>query len=155
TTLSRHDKEHGMIYSDTPPYDILQNNNLSFIQIQKMKRFARFWDIFYNSGSFENTVKLLWTSSSNEGVFNSFYAFSEWIYTQTLSTWKISLDRQITLIYEYLILSHECETVQKALMEDLSKRPEKTIPFFLRQSTAENKNKSEKSITPKRQANRI
>ncbi|MDO9206791.1 MAG: radical SAM protein, partial [Sulfuricurvum sp.] len=26
TTLSRHDKEHGMIYSDTPPYDILQNN---------------------------------------------------------------------------------------------------------------------------------
>lgn len=155
TTLSRHDQAHGMIYSDTPPYDILQNNNLTFIQIQKMKRFARFWDIFYNSGSFENTVKLLWASGSNEDVFNSFYAFSEWIYTQTLSTWKISLDRQITLIYEYLILSHECETVQKALMEDLSKRPEKTIPFFLRQSTAENKNKSEKSITPKRQAKRI
>ncbi|MDP3301796.1 MAG: DUF4080 domain-containing protein, partial [Sulfuricurvum sp.] len=43
TTLSRHDKEHGMIYSDIPPYDILQNNNLSFVQIQKMKRFARFW----------------------------------------------------------------------------------------------------------------
>jgi len=190
TTLSRHDKEHGMIYSDTPPYDILQNNNLSFEQIQKMKRFARFWDIFYNSGSFENTVKLLWTvpvigysfsvipchdteSSTPKWipyqvrddeervqddelptVFNNFYAFSEWIYTQTLSTWKISLDRQITLIYGYLILNNNTETVQKALMEDLSKRPEKTIPFFLRQSTAENKNKSEKSITPKRQAAR-
>ncbi|MDD5065168.1 MAG: DUF4080 domain-containing protein [Phycisphaerae bacterium] len=164
TTLSRHDKEHGMIYSDTPPYDILQNNNLSFEQIQKMKRFARFWDIFYNSGSFENTVKLLWTvpvipdSIGNPAlspVFNSFYAFSEWIYTQTLSTWKISLDRQITLIYDYLILSHEPQVVQKALMEDLSKRPEKTIPFFLRQSTSENKKNSDKSITPKRQANRI
>jgi len=151
TTLSRHDKEHGMIYSDTPPYDILQNNNLSFEQIQKMKRFARFWDIFYNSGSFENTVKLLWNNGS---VFEHFYAFSEWIYTQTLSTWKISLDRQITLIYDYLILSHESDTVQKALIEDMSKRPEKTVPFFLRQSTIENKNKnkSEKSITPKRQA---
>jgi len=145
-----------------------------------MKRFARFWDIFYNSGSFENTVKLLWTlpvigysfsvipchdteSSTpkwipyqvRDDVFNSFYAFSEWIYTQTLSTWKISLDRQITLIYDYLILSNEPEVVQKALMDDLSKRPEKTIPFFLRQSTAENKTKSEKSITPKRQAKRI
>lgn len=152
TTLSRHDKEHGMIYSDTPPYDILQNNNLSFEQIQKMKRFARFWDIFYNSGSFENTVKLLW---DKESVFNSFYAFSEWIYTQTLSTWKISLDRQITLIYDYLILSHDRETVEKALTEDMSKRPEKTIPFFLRQKTLENKNKNEKSVTPKRQANRI
>ncbi len=152
TTLSRHDKEHGMIYSDTPPYDILQNNNLSFEQIQKMKRFARFWDIFYNSGSFECTVKLLWDNGS---VFENFYAFSEWIYTQTLSTWKISLDRQITLIYDYLILSHEPEVVQKALMDDLSKRPEKTIPFFLRQSTSENKKNSDKSITPKRQANRI
>ncbi|HEX5710618.1 MAG TPA: DUF4080 domain-containing protein [Sulfuricurvum sp.] len=152
TTLSRHDKEHGMIYSDIPPYDILQNNNLSFIQIQKMKRFARFWDIFYNSGSFENTVQLLWKDQS---VFEPFYAFSEWIYTQTLSTWKISLDRQITLIHDYLILSHESETVQKALMDDLSKRPEKTIPFFLRQSTIENKKSMDKSITPKRQAKRI
>ena len=151
TTLSRHDKEHGMIYSDTPPYDILQNNNLTFIQIQKMKRFARFWDIFYNSGSFDTTVKLLWSEGK---VFDGFYAFSEWIYTQTLSTWKISLDRQITLVYEFLILTHEIDTVQNALMEDLSKRPEKTIPFFLRQSSAD-KRKHEKSVTPKRQANRI
>jgi hypothetical protein len=174
TTLSRHDTVHGMIYSDIPPYDILQNNNLNFEQIQKMKRFARFWDIFYNSGSFENTVKLLWTprhcehseaihwtatatprSDDIPAVFKNFYAFSEWIYTQTLSTWKISLDRQITLIYDYLILNNDSQIVQKALMDDLSKRPEKTIPFFLRQSTIENKNKSEKSVTPKRQAKRI
>jgi hypothetical protein len=39
--------------------DILQNNNLSFIQIQKMKRFARFWDIFYNSGNFDLSVERL------------------------------------------------------------------------------------------------
>lgn len=151
TTLSRHDKEHGMIYSDTPPYDILQNNVLSFEQIQKMKRFARFWDIFYNSGSFENTVRLLW---KNESVFENFYAFSEWIYTQTLSTWKISLDRQITLIYDFLVLNHNSEIVQKALIEDMSKRPEKTIPFFLRQSSTLSKKNTEKIITPKRQVAR-
>ncbi len=156
TTLSRHDKEHGMIYSDTPPYDILQNNNLSFIQIQKMKRFSRFWDIFYNSGNFEKTVKLLWTKVHDDElppVFDAFYAFSEWIYTQTLSTWKISLDRQITLIHDYLILAHEIQTVQNALIEDMSKRPEKTIPFFLRKSTEE-KTKSGKIVTPKRQTQR-
>lgn len=160
TTLSRHDALHGMIYSDIPPYDILQNNNLSFEQIQKMKRFARFWDIFYNSGSFDHTVKLLWTvpvipgSIGNPAVFEGFYAFSEWIYTQTLSTWKISLDRQISLLHDYLVLTHDSEQVQKSLMDDLSKRPEKTIPFFLRQSTAEKKKNTEKIITPKRQAAR-
>ncbi|MDD5159509.1 MAG: DUF4080 domain-containing protein [Sulfuricurvum sp.] len=151
TTLSRHDREHGMIYSDTPPYDILQNNLLSFVQIQKMKRFARFWDIFYNSGSFNTSVQLLW---SEDKVFDGFYAFSEWIYTQTLSTWKIALERQITLLYEYLILTHDEEQVQKALMEDLSTRPEKTIPFFLRQKTQASPKSADNSVTPKRQAKR-
>lgn len=152
TTLSRHDQAHGIIYSDTPPYDILQNNLLSYTEIQKMKRFARFWDIFYNSGSFATTAPMLW----NEGkVFEGFYAFSEWIYAQTLSTWKISLERQIALLYEYLILTHDQESVQNALIHDLSARPEKTIPFFLRQSTAEHKSKEKRDVTPKRQAKRI
>lgn len=177
TTLSRHDKTHGMIYSDTPPYDILQNNLLSFTEIQKMKRFARFWDIFYNSGSFDKTVKLLWTPSlipchdtestppkwipyqvqddQTLPVFTSFYAFSLWIYTQTLSTWKISLERQIALIHAYLIQYHDKEVVEAALMEDLSGRPDKTIPFFLRQSAQEKTEKQEKSITPKRQSKRV
>ncbi|MDD2367908.1 MAG: DUF4080 domain-containing protein [Sulfuricurvum sp.] len=151
TTLSRHDREHGMIYSDIPPYDILQNNLLSFVQIQKMKRFARFWDIFYNSGSFNKTVPLLW----NEGkVFEGFYAFSEWIYAQTLSTWKISLERQIALLHTYLCEHHEKEIVEAALTQDLAERPEKTIPFFLRQSTQEKKEKESKAVTPKRQAKR-
>lgn len=152
TTLSRHDEKHGMIYSDTPPYDILQNNLLSFAQIQKMKRFARFWDIFYNSGSFSATAPMLWSEGK---VFEGFYAFSEWIYAKTLSTWKISLERQIALLYEYLILTHDTQSVQKALMHDLSARPEKTIPFFLRQSTADYQRKEKKEVTPKRQAKRL
>jgi len=174
TTLSRHDQAHGMIYSDTPPYDILQNNLLSFSDIQKMKRFARFWDIFYNSGSFTKTVPLLWSSPvipAKAGiqldprvkpeddelppVFNSFYAFSEWIYTQTLSTWKISLERQIALIHAYLCEHHDKEIVEAALIEDLAQRPEKTIPFFLRQSTQDKKEKEAKAVTPKRQAKRV
>lgn len=152
TTLSRHDLYHGMIYSDIPPYDILQNNLLSFSDIQKMKRFARFWDIFYNSGSFTKTVPLIW---SNGSVFDGFYAFSEWIYIQTLSTWKISLERQISLIHAYLCEHYDKEIVEAALVEDLAQRPEKTIPFFLRQSTQEKKEKEAKSVTPKRQAARI
>lgn len=152
TTLSRHDEKHGMLYSDTPPYDILQNNLLSFTQIQKMKRFARFWDIYYNSGSFTVTAPMLWSEGK---VFEGFYAFSEWIYAQTLSTWKISLERQIALLYEYLILTHDTQSVQKALMHDLSVRPEKTIPFFLRQSSLGYKNKEKKDVTPKRQTRRI
>jgi radical SAM superfamily enzyme YgiQ (UPF0313 family) len=152
TTLSRHDKEHGMIYSDIPPYDILQNNHLSFKQIQKMKRFARFWDLYYNSGNFDKSVKLLW---KEEKVFDGFYSFSEWIFTQTLSTWKISLDRQISLMYEYLLPHTQLEVIQTALIEDINTTPGRRIPFFLTHDVSkEGPKNTEKQVTPKRQAKR-
>lgn len=153
TTLSRHDKEHGMIYSDIPPYDILQNNNLSFTQIQKMKRFARFWDLYYNSGNFDKSVKLLWR---DEKVFDGFYAFSEWIFMQTLSTWKISLDRQISLMYEYLLPHTALDVIQAALIEDINTTPGRRIPYFLTHDVSkEGPKNTEKHVTPKRQAKRI
>ncbi len=152
TTLSRHDKEHGMIYSDIPPYDILQNNLLSFTQIQKMKRFARFWDLYYNSGNFDKSVRLLWQDGK---VFNGFYAFSEWIFTQTLSTWKISLDRQISLMYDYLLPNTPLEVIQNRLIEDIETTPGRRIPYFLTHDVSKEGPKSiEKQVTPKRQAKR-
>ncbi len=153
TTLSRHDREYMMVYSDTPPYDILQNDRLSFVQIQKMKRFARFWDIFYNSGNFSTAVTMIWREGK---VFEGFYAFSEWIYGQTLSTWKISIDRQIMLLHTYLCRFHDKTAVEAALLDDLSVRDEKIIPFFMRQTASNPKNRSENTdITPKRQSKRI
>lgn len=154
TTLSRHDVEHGMLYSDTPPYDILQNNLLSFSQIQKMKRFARFWDMFYNSGNFDVAVRLLW---NNGKVFEEFYAFSEWIYTQTLSTWKISLDRQTTLLYEYLKNKTDQGYIETALLEDIAKTPGRTLPTYLRTAQSRsgaNSSEETSATTPKRQAKR-
>ncbi|MFZ5374460.1 MAG: DUF4080 domain-containing protein, partial [Campylobacterota bacterium] len=151
TTLSRHDAAHGMLYADTPPYDILQNDLLSFTQIQKMKRFARFWDIYYNSGNFDSTVRLLWEGKS---VFESFYAFSEWIYARTLSTWKISLERQSALIYEYLCTLRDTDTVRSTLLEDIAKSEGRTLPHYLKHET-NNRDESKKSVVPKRQAKRM
>lgn len=72
TTIDRHDIKFGMRYSDIPPYDILSNDILSFKDIQKMKRFSRFWDLTYNSGNFKKSISLLW---ENDTVYDGFYAF--------------------------------------------------------------------------------
>lgn len=152
TTLSRHDRLHGMIYSNIPPYDILQNNNLSFIQIQKMKRFARFWDIYYNSGNFSQSVQLLWDEGK---VFEGFHDFSEWIYTQTLSTWKISLDRQIALLYDYLIQHYNPLMIEEKILEDIAKTPGRKLSASLKSTFAENNAGRQSAITPKRQAKRF
>lgn len=131
TYINRHDIEHGMIYSDIPPYDILQNNLLSFTDIQIMKRFARFWDLTYNSGNFKKSVKLIW---QNESVFESFYKFGMWIYEQTDSTWKISLQRLGELLFTYLTETKKisAELVAKEMLHDMMKLKGRAVPPYLR-----------------------
>lgn len=134
THIDRHDEPFGMVYSDIPPYDILKNSELSFEDIQKMKRFARFWDLTYNSGNFKKTMPLFWEGKS---VYENFAAFSFWIYEQTDSTWKISLERLGELIFRYLceVKSLEPQNVANAMLEDMLKLKGRAVPKYLRSYT--------------------
>jgi radical SAM superfamily enzyme YgiQ (UPF0313 family) len=131
THIHRHDKPYKMVYSDRPPYDILQNSELSFKDIQIMKRFARFWDIYYNSGNFKNSIKLLWEGSS---VYKNFYTFSLWIYKQTDATWKIALPRQGELLFNYLTQEKKIEEkrVATAMLKDMLKLKGRATPTYLK-----------------------
>ena len=131
THIERHDKEYAMVYSDKPPYDILQNRDLSFLDIQIMKRFARFWDLLYNSGNFKNSLKLLY---AGESVYENFYALSLWIYEQTQSTWKISLDRLGALFFTYLTEQKgvDAQSVADEMLKDMLKLKGRAVPVYLK-----------------------
>lgn len=131
TYIDRHDEAFGMIYSDIPPYDILQNSVLSFNDIQIMKRFARFWDLTYNSGNFKKSVKLIW---QEESVYENFYDFGMWIYKQTDSTWQISLQRLGEMLFIYLTESKKLppDIVAKAMLDDMMKLKGRAIPSYLK-----------------------
>lgn len=152
TTLNRHDIMFEMEYSDIPPYDVLKTSKVSFLEVQKMKRFARYWDIYYNSGNFKKSVKLLWKDSS---VFHEFFAFSEWIYMQSASTWKIALERQAQFIFEYLTKKFTAEEVAEALIDDIMKIKGRNVPKYLQPYMQEMKvEQKELSGSNKRQAKR-
>jgi len=120
-----------MVYSDIPPYDILKNDQLSFEDIQQMKRFSRFWNLYYNSGNFKDSVALLWPAGD---VFEQFHAFSLWVYKQTQSTWKISLDRLAKLLFDYLTnkLGYEEQATAEMLIHDIMKLGGRKMPNFLK-----------------------
>ncbi len=131
TTLHRHDDAYGMVYADKPPYDILRNTVLSFTDIQRMKRFARFWDLYYNSGNFKQSMPMLWQDGD---VFTHFFDFSLWIYAQTRSTWKISLERLAKLLFDYRTQVQHADAAEVAhlLLEDLLKLEGRKVPAFLK-----------------------
>ena len=136
THISRHDETFGMVYSDLPPYDILKNNQLSFHDIQIMKRFARFWDLTYNSGNFKNSIDLVW---QEESVFENFYKLGMWIYEQTNSTWMISLQRLGELLFLYLTEVKDLapEMVAQKMLEDMMKLKGRAVPAYLKPYSAD------------------
>ena len=97
--ISRHDEEWGMVYSPYPPYELRENKLLDFFTVQRLRRFARYWDLIANSGVFAETVKVLCGGAS---PFNDFLALSDWLYGRTRQTYAISRSRLRELLLEYL-----------------------------------------------------
>jgi radical SAM superfamily enzyme YgiQ (UPF0313 family) len=60
TPIIRHDADWQMVYHPHPPYEILQNKLIDFATMQKLRRFARYWDLVGNSGNFIETTPLIW-----------------------------------------------------------------------------------------------
>ena len=60
TPIVRHDAEWQMVYNPRPPYEILQNKLIDFATMQRLRRFARYWDLVGNSGNFIATTPLIW-----------------------------------------------------------------------------------------------
>ena len=97
--------------------------------MQDMKRFARFWDIVYNSGNFVKSSKLLFKDGK---VFENFFDFSKWIYKRSESTFKISLDRVAEYLFEYLSRDYEEEILVKTILDDVMMIEGRKIPPFLK-----------------------
>ncbi|MBL7004412.1 MAG: DUF4080 domain-containing protein [Gammaproteobacteria bacterium] len=114
TPIIRHTNKYQLIFSPQAPYNILQNRDLSFIDLQDLNRFARYWNLVGNSGRFKHTLKHL----LKDNPFNEFMAFTRWLFNSTQQTHKIALPRLFKLVYQYL--KDEPELIN-AMQQDFTK----------------------------------
>ena len=105
TPIIRHDQPWEMIYSAHPPYEILRNKLLDFATMQRLRRFARYWDLTANSGNFIETTPLIWSRGSTP--FAAFMDFSEWLYGRIGRRHGIALATLAELLFEYLTTRRE------------------------------------------------
>lgn len=98
--IARHSLEFGMVYSPCPPYELRQNSLLDFFSMQRLRRFARYWELIANSGIFPETTRLLLCTGSSP--FGNFLTFSDWLYSRTGQSHSIARARLRTLLLEYL-----------------------------------------------------
>jgi radical SAM superfamily enzyme YgiQ (UPF0313 family) len=116
TPIVRHDREWEMVYSPYPPYEILRNRLLSFETLQRLRRFAKFWDLFANSGRFYQTLPLLWADDGSP--FKGFLRFSDWLGAQIGRTHSLALVSLAENLHRYLISELSCPGATEALRAD-------------------------------------
>jgi radical SAM superfamily enzyme YgiQ (UPF0313 family) len=131
TPIVRHDAEWRMIYHPQPPYEILSTKLIDFATMQRLRRFARYWDLVGNSGNFVETTPLLW--DGGRSPFNAFLRFSDWLYARVGRTDSIALARMAELLFEHLTkeLGQEPAQVAAALWRDYQRGGRHDLPGFL------------------------
>jgi radical SAM superfamily enzyme YgiQ (UPF0313 family) len=158
TPIVRHDDEWRMVYHPHPPYEILQNRLIDFATMQKLRRFARFWDLIGNSGNFIETTPLIWSAAS---PFEAFLDFSEWLYARTGRTDSIALVRLMDWLFEFLTgeLRLDARQAANALWHDYQRGGRHDKPGFLKDFLPADKTviplPGTKATLPKRQARHL
>ena len=148
TPIVRHDAQFNMIYDQCPPYEILNTNDIKFTELQRIKRFARYWDLVGNSGNFVNSVRLIWEKSNTP--FVSFMRFSDWIYRTTGRRHGIALTKLVECMFQYLVefSSITPEFAAKTLWEDYQRGGRNDRPIILRPYLEESDSKNSRLTEP-------
>ena len=135
TPIIRHDAEWQMRYNPHPPYEILQNKLVDFGAMQRLRRFARYWDLVGNSGNFVESTPLLWSPPSpGLSPFAAFIRWSDWLFAQVGRTDSIALVRLSELLFRFLCgeVGLDRKPVAGALWRDWQRGGRTEVPEFLR-----------------------
>jgi hypothetical protein len=147
--IARHTESHAMRYQPAPPYNVLATDCIDFATMQRLSRFARYWDLIANAGRFRATLPLL----LDVAPFARFLKLSDWLYGEVGQTHRIQLPRLFTLLHRALTgpLATNHAAVEQALTEDYARSGQKGRPP-LEQAAAVTEKDEATPGTPKRQA---
>lgn len=128
--IARHSEAHRMRYSPDAPYAVLATDVMDFSEVQRIVRFARYWDLIGNSGRFPRALPLLLA----DAPFARFMAFADWLYRNTAKTHEFSLEKLCGYLHDFLVGSGaDAATVAAAVAEDFEASGARgKLPFMSR-----------------------
>lgn len=154
--IARHDKEWQMVYSEHPPFQILRTKNMDFETLQVMNRFAKYWDLYANSGSFKNFVEALRaraTKREDQSFFWEFFALNDFLSQRYSQSYGISQTSLFESAYVYLKehMGFSEEDAKALILKDWSVAGKTDLPKFFRETVKSENVNQPRSAIPKRQ----
>lgn len=114
--IIRHTQAFDLRFDPLPPYSILSTSTVDFFTMQRVNRFARYWDMIANSGRFTNSLPYLLGTSP----FERFLLLTDWLFENTGQTHKINLKRLYELVAQAYqsLFEDQYELLVKAMQSD-------------------------------------
>lgn len=135
TPIIRHEKTFEMVYQAFAPFQILSTSTMSYVTLQRMNRFAKFWDLYANSGEFNHFMKIL--KQQNGSFFWNFMKLVDKLSLKYSETHSISLVSLAEQAWKYLQedLFFEKEIATEVIIQDYCEGAKKRDrPVFLKDS---------------------
>ncbi len=128
TPIGRHDEAWQMVYSPLPPYELLQNRLIDFATMQRVRRFARCWDLVGNSGRFVTVLPEFWAGGASP--FAEFMGFSDWLHAREGRLHGIALPHLMEQVFFWLTQGRgrPAESVAAALCRDALRSGQAELP---------------------------
>ncbi len=122
TPITRHTLDFAMAYDPQTPYTILQTSTIDFATMQRIQRFARYWEMVANSGRFSAALRLLLRDGPDDAgsAFHHFLDFSDWLWRTTAKTHEFALEKLVDVLFEHLtaVRGLNDDAVRAALLAD-------------------------------------
>ena len=99
TKIRNEYQKHGYVFTDSPPYEVLKNNYISYDEILSLKAIENVLERYYNSGNFENAVKYL--LKKYDSPFELFDALGKYFDENGYLTVGISQNRLYEILAEF------------------------------------------------------
>lgn len=147
TPIIRHETTFQMRYQDFSPFQILSTSTMDYKTLQLMNRFAKFWDLYANSGDFSKFMQ--WMKTFEGSFFWNFMNFVDYLSEKYSETHSISLMNLAEKAHDYVALkSNDNDLAFEIIKADFCDGSKKRdIPPFMK-TYAISKGVYEKSIKP-------
>ena len=131
--MYEHRMEYGLIYQGKPPYEVMQTKWLSYDEILKIKLVEEMLEVYYNSGQFEVTMKII--DAVYADAFDFFLKLGEFYEKNGYLAMNHSRIRRCEILLDFVLSEGiaDKELIQEALLYDLYYRENcKSRPYWAR-----------------------
>lgn len=148
--IIRHTESFDLRFNPLPPFNILSTDRVDFATMQRINRFARYWDMIGNSGRFKHALPHI----LSDEPFDDFMALTEWVFDKTGQTHQINLKK----LYEWVsqavedLLPHKHqEVVEKLAVDYAASKLKSHFGSLNLYAGQENKTTSQNSLAQRQQ----